>query len=271
MQDEFAQDKNMLTIGEAANFTNLSIDTLRRWEKRGKIIAYRSPGGHRYFNKRELTNVFKKRYKRDAPKPADTIPVQVPTPTAIETSAPSVPEEDQRSFRTHTHIDNSFPETTQGIADVEQSIVDISPSPSETTQSFADVEQSTDDPKLDEGADHTQPRPHPHFSLSSEESPPPPRHHKHLTPSSVLDGEKSSPPVDLHLKDDEKADDTNSVPKPHYSKDGKTKAHKAPKHKEEKLSKLQKLIWGAFFAFLIIDILLLLLLRAWNVPILPVL
>lgn len=56
--------KNFLTIGESSKYLGVSIDTLRRWEKRGKINAYRSPGGHRYFRKEDLEKIFGTKYER---------------------------------------------------------------------------------------------------------------------------------------------------------------------------------------------------------------
>jgi len=43
-----------LSIGEAAEYLNISIDTLRRWDKNGKLIATKSEGGHRYYVKSDL-------------------------------------------------------------------------------------------------------------------------------------------------------------------------------------------------------------------------
>lgn len=57
--------KDILSIGEASEYLGISIDTLRRWEKRGRIVAYRSPGGHRYFKRNELDDLFGMRYTRD--------------------------------------------------------------------------------------------------------------------------------------------------------------------------------------------------------------
>lgn len=57
--------KEFLSIGEASEYLGISIDTLRRWEKRKRINAYRSPGGHRYFIKSELDNLFGLKYTRD--------------------------------------------------------------------------------------------------------------------------------------------------------------------------------------------------------------
>lgn len=56
---------NLLSIGEASEYLGISIDTLRRWEKKEKIKAYRSPGGHRYFKKDELDNLFGRKYERE--------------------------------------------------------------------------------------------------------------------------------------------------------------------------------------------------------------
>src|SRR3990167_5024795 len=97
-----SQDK--LSIGQASEFLSVSIDTLRRWEKSGKISALRSPGGHRYFLKTDLEKAFGQKYSRTTPTnqevgkspqpPEDTatfpnqpIPTSVDQPSA--TPAPS--------------------------------------------------------------------------------------------------------------------------------------------------------------------------------------
>lgn len=48
------KEKSLLTIGEAAEFLKISIDTLRRWDSTGKFKAIKSPGGHRYYSKEQL-------------------------------------------------------------------------------------------------------------------------------------------------------------------------------------------------------------------------
>lgn len=48
------KDKNLLTINEAAKFLGVSIDTLRRWDSKGKLKAVRSSGGHRYYPREQL-------------------------------------------------------------------------------------------------------------------------------------------------------------------------------------------------------------------------
>ena len=40
----------MVPISKAAEILGVSIDTVRRWEKAGKITAERSEGGHRLFS-----------------------------------------------------------------------------------------------------------------------------------------------------------------------------------------------------------------------------
>ena len=48
-------DKELLTIREAAEFLGVSLDTLRRWDKSGKLTAIKKEGGtHRYYSKNEL-------------------------------------------------------------------------------------------------------------------------------------------------------------------------------------------------------------------------
>lgn len=60
--------QNKVKIGKAASYLDVSIETLRRWGKKGKITTYRSPGGHRYFLKKDLKNLFEKRKKEEKKK-----------------------------------------------------------------------------------------------------------------------------------------------------------------------------------------------------------
>ena len=48
------QNTPLLKIGDAAKALKVSIDTLRRWEKKGKILSVRTPGGTRLFDVSEL-------------------------------------------------------------------------------------------------------------------------------------------------------------------------------------------------------------------------
>lgn len=40
----------MLNIAQAAKYLNVSIDTLRLWEKNGKLKPLKTPGGHRRYD-----------------------------------------------------------------------------------------------------------------------------------------------------------------------------------------------------------------------------
>lgn len=48
-------EEKLLTIRKAAEFLGVSIDTLRRWDKSGKLVAVKKEGGtHRYYSKKDL-------------------------------------------------------------------------------------------------------------------------------------------------------------------------------------------------------------------------
>ena len=48
-------EAKLLTISEAAEILGVSIDTLRRWDKSGKLVAVRKEGGvHRFYSEKDL-------------------------------------------------------------------------------------------------------------------------------------------------------------------------------------------------------------------------
>ena len=48
-------EEKLLTIAEAAEILGVSIDTLRRWDKSGKLVAVRKSGGvHRFYREKDL-------------------------------------------------------------------------------------------------------------------------------------------------------------------------------------------------------------------------
>lgn len=48
-------EEKLLTITEAAKILGVSLDTLRRWDKSGKLVAIRKEGGtHRYYREKDL-------------------------------------------------------------------------------------------------------------------------------------------------------------------------------------------------------------------------
>ncbi len=51
--------RQWLSIAEAAEYLGVSKDTLRRWEKRGKLTARRTVGGHRRYGRKQLENILK--------------------------------------------------------------------------------------------------------------------------------------------------------------------------------------------------------------------
>ena len=53
------ESRRVLTVSQAAKFLKVSVDTLRRWDRSGKLTTRRSPGGNRRYSKEDLRN-FKK-------------------------------------------------------------------------------------------------------------------------------------------------------------------------------------------------------------------
>ncbi|MBN1263618.1 MAG: helix-turn-helix domain-containing protein [Candidatus Pacebacteria bacterium] len=49
-----------LAIGDAAKRLGVSRDTLRRWEKKGKITPFRSPSNRRYYSREQLDSLLEK-------------------------------------------------------------------------------------------------------------------------------------------------------------------------------------------------------------------
>lgn len=48
-------EEKLLTIREAAEILGVSLDTLRRWDKNGKLVAIKKDGGtHRYYREKDL-------------------------------------------------------------------------------------------------------------------------------------------------------------------------------------------------------------------------
>jgi MerR family redox-sensitive transcriptional activator SoxR len=47
----------LLTIGDAARIAGVSVDTMRRWEREGKIVATRTAGNQRRFKRDDLNQI----------------------------------------------------------------------------------------------------------------------------------------------------------------------------------------------------------------------
>ncbi|XTP37143.1 excisionase family DNA-binding protein [Mycobacterium sp. TJFP1] len=44
----------LLSVGEAAALAGVHVDTIKRWEKAGRIAALRTPVGHRRFRRADV-------------------------------------------------------------------------------------------------------------------------------------------------------------------------------------------------------------------------
>jgi hypothetical protein len=49
-------EPRLISIGKAAKILGISIKTLQRWDKSGKFPSIRRPGGHRYYNPKDIEN-----------------------------------------------------------------------------------------------------------------------------------------------------------------------------------------------------------------------
>lgn len=47
-------EAELVPIGDVARLMGVSVDTVRRWEKAGRITAHRTPGGQRRFPTTEI-------------------------------------------------------------------------------------------------------------------------------------------------------------------------------------------------------------------------
>jgi len=111
--------QKLLSIGEAAEYLGVSIDKLRRWEKKKKIEALRSPGGHRYYHKDNLDELFGRKYER-APetKPRNIVEKNIVEEVVSQNPPPVVIEEVDISTSFHEFSRPSRPVEIPTIAPV---------------------------------------------------------------------------------------------------------------------------------------------------------
>jgi len=86
-----------LTIGQAAKYLGVSPDTLRRWERRGKIKCYRTPGGRRLYTQYDLESTIKLQpniasFTHPVPKKTPSLPPTLPQSQMIEPSNKVLPQ-----------------------------------------------------------------------------------------------------------------------------------------------------------------------------------
>jgi DNA-binding transcriptional MerR regulator len=82
------------SIQEAAGFLSVSPQTMRRWEREGKLTSARTPGNHRVFTTKDIQNI---KASLQAPKQAVAEPKEVVVPVQVPIApppppAPEVPE-----------------------------------------------------------------------------------------------------------------------------------------------------------------------------------
>ena len=53
-EDTQGSEGNLVPIGEVARIFGVTVATVRRWEREGKISAQRTPGGQRRFDRAEI-------------------------------------------------------------------------------------------------------------------------------------------------------------------------------------------------------------------------
>ena len=53
-KDTESNEADLVPIGEVARIFGVTVATVRRWEREGKISAQRTPGGQRRFNRAEI-------------------------------------------------------------------------------------------------------------------------------------------------------------------------------------------------------------------------
>lgn len=64
-----AEEKSQwVSIGQAASYLGVSRDTLRRWDKNGKLKALRSPTNRRYYIKKQLDSIMSGKKEEKATK-----------------------------------------------------------------------------------------------------------------------------------------------------------------------------------------------------------
>lgn len=56
-RDTYQPQADLMPIGEAARLLGVSVSTMRRWEREGKISARRTLGGQRRFSRSDIDKI----------------------------------------------------------------------------------------------------------------------------------------------------------------------------------------------------------------------
>ena len=56
-RDTQSDEADLLPIGEAARMLGVSVGTVRRWERQGKLAAHRTLGGQRRFVRDDINKI----------------------------------------------------------------------------------------------------------------------------------------------------------------------------------------------------------------------
>lgn len=76
---------DLLTIGQAAKYLNVSQDTLRRWDASGRLTSIRSSGGHRYYQRSVLERFKKELFRLATIWASSGMPPEIPSTDHSET------------------------------------------------------------------------------------------------------------------------------------------------------------------------------------------
>ncbi len=161
-----------LSIGKASKYLGVSIDTLRRWVAAGKLKTYRSPGGHRYFDKLELDEIFGTKYERYNEPVAESKIVQ-PTQTASPQQSADIPK-----------ITPTIPSAPPAVPQIQNypvtnTSIPAAPPPAETppsappTASFPATVPDTPSPHMPQLGKWEQIHPQPQPQIDTNENPQP--------------------------------------------------------------------------------------------------
>lgn len=111
MQNLPGLEQDLLSIGKASKILGVSIDTIRRWEKDGKIRLVRTPGGTRLvpieeikrIKNKELSFKHKQLTSTPPPPPASFTPALSPAPSLIPEADKTKPKEQDKLHQKILH------------------------------------------------------------------------------------------------------------------------------------------------------------------------